>query len=88
VTVAHNLLDVALPSGDYGDDAALAQLVNDALAADRAVLDGVRATVREGDVCLTGTVSLSAQRVAAEDAAADVGGVLSITYQTEVQDGG
>jgi osmotically-inducible protein OsmY len=88
VTVVHNLLDVALPSRDYGDDAALAQLVNDALAANRAVPDGVRATAREGDVFLTGTVSLSAQRAAAEDAAAGVGGVLSITNQIEVQDGG
>ena len=88
VTVVHNLLDVALPSGDYLEDAALAQRVNGALAANRAVPEGVRATAREGDVFLTGTVSLSAQRVAAEDATSGVGGVLSITNQIEVQDGG
>ena len=88
VTVVHNLLDVALPSRDYGDDAALAQRVNGALAANRTVLDGIRATAREGDVFLTGTVSLSAQRVPVEDAASGVGGVLSITNQVEVRDGG
>ena len=80
-----NLLAVALPSNDYGDDTALAQLVNEALGANRAVPDGVRATCREGYVFLIGIVSHSAQRVAAEDAAAGVGGVLSITNQIEVQ---
>ena len=86
-TTVRNLLAVALPSNDYGDDTALAQLVNEALGANRAVPDGVRATCREGDVFLTGIVSHSAQRVAAEDAAAGVGGVLSITNQIEVQSG-
>jgi osmotically-inducible protein OsmY len=85
VTGVDHLLGVALPSRDYGDDAALAQLANDALAANRAVPNGVRATAREGDVFLTGTVSVSAQRVAAEDAVAGVVGVLSITNQIEVQ---
>jgi osmotically-inducible protein OsmY len=86
-TTVRNLLAVALPSNDYGDDTGLAQLVNEALGANRAVPDGVRATCREGDVFLTGIVSHSAQRVAAEDAAAGVGGVLSITNQIEVQGG-
>ena len=84
-TPVQNLLAVALPSGDYGDDTALAQLVNEALGANRAVPDGVRATCREGNVFLTGTVSHSVQRVAAEDAAAGVAGVVSITNQIEVQ---
>jgi len=87
VTVVHNLLAIALPSRDYGDDTALAQLVNEALAANRAVPDGVRATAREGDIFLTGTVSSSAQRAAAEDAVAGVAGVLSVTNQIEVQGG-
>jgi osmotically-inducible protein OsmY len=65
----------------------LAQIANEALAANRAVPDGVRATVREGDVFLTGTVSYSAQRVAAEDTVAGVGGVLSITNEIEVRGG-
>ena len=87
VTVVHNLLAVALPSDDYGDDTALAQLVNEALAADRAVPDGVRATAREGDIFLTGAVSHGAQRAAAEDAAAGVAGVRSVTNQIEVLGG-
>ena len=87
VTAVHNLLAIALPSRDYGDDAALAQLVNEALAANRAVPGGVRATAREGDIFLTGTVSYSAQRSAAEDAVAGVAGVLSVTNQIEVQGG-
>src|SRR5262249_10719146 len=86
-TAVHNLLAIALPSRDYGDDAALAQLVNEALAANRAVPDGVQATAREGDIFLTGTVSYSAQRSAAEDAVAGVAGVLSVTNQIEVQGG-
>jgi osmotically-inducible protein OsmY len=80
-----NLLAVALPSGDFGDDAALAQLANQALAASRAVPDGVRATAREGSIFLTGTVSHGVQRVAAEDAVAGVAGVLSITNEIQVQ---
>jgi osmotically-inducible protein OsmY len=87
VTAVYNLLGVALPSSDYGDDAALAQLVNDALTANRAVPDDVRATAREGNVFLTGTVSHSAQRAAAEDAVAGVAGVLSVTNQIEVLGG-
>ena len=87
VTVVHNLLAVALPSDDYGDDTALAQLVNEALAANRAVPDGVRATAREGDIFLTGAVSHGVQRAAAEDAAAGVAGVRSVTNQIEVLGG-
>ena len=87
VTAVHNLLAIALPSRDYGDHAALAQLVNEALAADRAVPDDVRATARHGDIFLTGTVSYSAQQAAAEDAVAGVAGVLSVTNQIEVQGG-
>jgi len=87
VTAVHNLLAIALPSRDYGDDAALAQLVNEALAADRAVPPDVRATARHGDILLTGTVRYSAQRAAAEDAVAGVAGVLSVTNQIEVQAG-
>ena len=86
VTGVDNLLDVALPSGDTLEDAALAQRVNAALAANH-VPDGIRATAREGDVSLTGTVSDNTQRAAAEDAAAAVAGVLSITNQIEVRDG-
>ena len=85
VTGVDNLLDVALPVGDYLEDADLAQRVSGALAANH-VPDGVRVTAREGDVVLTGTVRVSAQRAAAEDAAAGVGGVHSITNYIEVQE--
>ena len=87
VTVVHNLLLIAEPVDDFGDDTALARLVNEALAANRAVPDGVRATSHEADIILTGTVSHSVQRVAAEDAAAGVAGVRSITNQIEVLGG-
>jgi len=86
-TVVHNLLAVALPSRDYGDDTALAQIANDAPAANRAVPNSVRATAREGGIFLTGTVSNSAQPVAAENAVAGVGGALSTTNEIEVQGG-
>ena len=86
-TAVHNLLDVALSSEDWGDDAALAQLVNQALAADPAVPDGVRASARDGNVVLTGLVSSSAQRIAAEDAAAGCGGVLSVINTIVVKGG-
>jgi osmotically-inducible protein OsmY len=85
VTVVHNLLLIAEPVDDFGDDTALAQLVNEALAANRAVPAGIRATSHEAAIVLTGTVSISAQRAAAEDAAAGVAGVVSITNRIEVQ---
>ena len=85
VSRVDNLLAIALPSDDFGDDAALAQLANQALAANRAVPGGVHATAREGSIFLTGTVSHSAQRVAAEDAVAGVAGVLSLTNEIVVQ---
>ena len=88
VTAVDTLLAVALPDRDYGDDAGLAQMVNTALAADRAVPDSVRATARDGHVFLTGLVRHSAQRAAAEDAVAGVAGVLSVTNQIEVVQGG
>ena len=80
-----NLLAVALPSGDFGDDASLAQLANQALATNAAVPDGIKATAHDGNIFLTGTVSLSARRVAAEDTVASVAGVLSVTNEIEVQ---
>ena len=86
-TAVHNLLDVALSSEDWGDDAALAQLVNQALAADPAVPDGIRASALDGNVVLTGMVSSSAQRIAAEDAAAGCGGVLSVINTIVVKGG-
>jgi osmotically-inducible protein OsmY len=85
VTRVDNLLAIALPGDGFGDNEALAQSANRALAANSAVPYGVRASAHEGDVYLTGTVSRSAQRVAAEDTVAAVAGVLSITNEIEVQ---
>jgi len=87
VTTVHNLLDVALPSEDWGDDAVLAQVVNQALAADAAVPEGIKASARDGNVALTGLVSSSAQRAAAEDAAAGCGGVLGVINKIVVDSG-
>jgi osmotically-inducible protein OsmY len=87
VTTVHNLLDVALPSQDWGDDAALAQVVNQALAADAAVPEGIKAGARDGNVVLTGMVSSSSQRAAAENAAAGCGGVLSVINKIVVASG-
>lgn len=81
VSTVHNLLDVALPDDDYGDDAALAELANEALRANRAVPAGVEASAREGNIYLTGTVTTAAQSSAAEDAVTGVGGVLTVTNQ-------
>jgi osmotically-inducible protein OsmY len=78
VTAVHNLLAVALPSKDYGDDAALAQLANDALAAAVAVPEGIQASAREGNVVLTGSARSPSQRVAAERAVAGCAGVVSV----------
>jgi osmotically-inducible protein OsmY len=85
LTRLDNLLAIALPGDGFGDNEALAQSANRALAANNAVPYGVRASAHEGDVFLTGTVSRSAQRVAAEDTVAAVAGVLSITNEIEVQ---
>ena len=85
VTRVDNLLAIAQPGEGFGDNEALAQSANRALAANSAVPYGVRASAHEGDVFLTGTVSRSAQRVAAEDTVAAVAGVLSITNEIEVQ---
>lgn len=86
VTAVHDLLAIALPADEYGDDTTLARTANEALAANRAVPAGVRATASQGNVFLTGGVSNDAQRAAAEDAVAGVAGVVSITNQIEVLD--
>src|SRR5215472_326495 len=53
VTAVHDLLDVALPSDEYGNDAALAETANEALKASGTVPAGVKATAREGTLYLT-----------------------------------
>jgi osmotically-inducible protein OsmY len=78
------MLAVALPADDYGDDAVLARLANQALAANAAVPDSVKATASNGNLFLTGTVSRNGQRDAAQDTAAGVAGILSITNEIDV----
>jgi osmotically-inducible protein OsmY len=85
VTWVDNLLAVAMPGNGFGDNEALAQPANRALAANGAVPASIRASARNGHVYLTGTVSRIAQRVAAEKQEAAVAGVLTITNRIEVQ---
>ena len=87
VTTVHNLLDVALPSQYWGDDKALAQFANQALAANDAVPEGIRASARDGNLILSGMVSSPSERVAAENAAAGTGGVLSVINEIVVKSG-
>jgi osmotically-inducible protein OsmY len=80
----HNHLEVALPSGDYRDDAALTTVANNALALNITVPDGVEATARNGNIRLTGTVSYGSQRTAAELAVAGLIGVRNIKDEIEI----
>ena len=50
-----------------------------------AVPDSVKATARNGTLFLAGTVSGTGQRDAAQDAAAGVAGVFSITNEIDVR---
>jgi osmotically-inducible protein OsmY len=84
VGTIYNLLAVALPNQDYGDDAALAATTNQALRVNADVPHGVMATARLGSITLTGTVATTAQRRTAEDTVAGVGGVMSISNQIAV----
>jgi osmotically-inducible protein OsmY len=74
----HNHLQVVLPPGNYRDDAMLATTANDALVLNITVPDGVEATVHNGNLTLTGTVSYGSERAAAEQAVAGLTGVRNI----------
>jgi osmotically-inducible protein OsmY len=86
IAEVHNLLDVALPSADFGDDKALSAIANQALTADIGVPAGVKATAQGCDVYLTGWVSHVAQRIAAEDAVAGVADVVRVINHIEIRD--
>ena len=75
----HNHLEVALPLGDYRDDATLTTMANNALTLNIAVPDGVEATAKNGNLTLTGTVSYGAERTAAEDTVAGLTGVRNLS---------
>ena len=80
----HNHLEVALPPGNYRDDAMLTTAANNALTLNVTVPDGVEATASDGNVTLTGTVKYGTQRAAAELAVAGLTGVRNIRDDIEV----
>ena len=84
VTNVFNHLEVVLPPDDYRDDATLTTMVNNALALNVTVPDGVEATARDGNLRLTGTVSYGPQRAAAEQAVAGLTGVRNIKDDIEI----
>jgi len=83
VNAVRNLLAVAMPSADYGDDDALAQVANEALAATLTAPD-VEVTVRDGYIRLAGTVRTSAESAAAEDCVTNCGGVMGVINNINV----
>jgi hypothetical protein len=68
VTGVHNHLQVALPDGDFRDNAKLTTAASNALAGNVTVPDTVKATAADGHVYLTGTVAYGTERAAAEAA--------------------
>ena len=84
VTNVHNHLEVVLPTGDYRDDPTLTTSANNALTLNVTVPDGVEATVKDGNLTLTGTVSYGSQRDAAELAVGGLTGVRNIKDDIEI----
>ena len=84
VTNVHNHLEVVLPPGDVRDDAMLTTAVNDALAANVTVPEGIEATAKNGNLTLTGMVNYGSQRTAAEKAVRELTGVRSVKDEIEV----
>jgi osmotically-inducible protein OsmY len=79
-----NHLEVALPTEDYRDDPTLTTMANNALTVNITVPDGVEATVSNGNVTLTGTVSYGSERTAAEQAVTYLTGVRNIKDGIEI----
>jgi len=79
-----NHLAVALPDGDYRDDAWLTTAANNALTLNVTVPDGVEATARDGKLTLTGLVEFGRQREAAELAVAGLTGVRNVKDDIEI----
>jgi osmotically-inducible protein OsmY len=84
VTNVHNHLEVALPAGDYRDDAMLTTAANNALTLNITVPDGVEATASDGNLRLTGAVRYGAERAAAGLAVAGLTGVRNIKDEIEI----
>ena len=84
VATVDNNLEVALPDGDFRDDAKLTTAANNALAANVTVPDGAEATAQDGNIILTGTVSYAAERAAAETAVSGLVGVRNVRNDIDI----
>src|ERR1700757_3824679 len=84
VTGVHNHLEVALPDGDFRDDAKLTTAANNALAGNVTVPDTVEAIAEDGNITLTGTVAYGTERAAAEAAVAGLTGVRNLFDEIEI----
>ena len=86
VTNVRNHLEIALPPGDYREDAALTTAANNALTLDNTVRPGVEATAKNGGITLTGIVRSGTERAAAEAIAAGLTGVRHIKNDIQIRD--
>jgi osmotically-inducible protein OsmY len=84
VTKVRNHLEVVLPPEDRRDDATLAATADNALSANVAVPDTVKAIVSNGDITLTGTVHHGAERAAARQAVSHLTGVRNVKDDLEI----
>jgi osmotically-inducible protein OsmY len=85
VTSVHNHLMVVLPPDNYRDDPTLTTAANNALALNITVPDNIEATASDGNLWLTGTVSYSFERDAAEMTVAGLTGVRNIKNDIEIR---
>jgi osmotically-inducible protein OsmY len=84
VSTVDNNLEVVLPENNFRDDVKLATAANNALAQDVTVPGSVEATVENGNITLTGTVSYGTERAAAEGAVAGLAGVRNVRNDIDV----
>jgi osmotically-inducible protein OsmY len=85
VTKVHNHLEVLLPQSSYRDDARLTTAANNALVLDVTVPLAVEASVGDGNLALTGTVSYASQRAAAAATVAGITGVRNVDNEIEIR---
>jgi osmotically-inducible protein OsmY len=87
VKSVRNHLEVALPAGDYRDDALLTAAANNALTLNNTMPCGVEATAAKGTLTLTGAVRDTTERAAAEALVAGLTGVHSVKNDIQTRDG-
>jgi osmotically-inducible protein OsmY len=80
------LVMVGMPPGDHRDDLTLAAMASDALTLGGSVPDGVEATVKVGDITLTGSVRTGTEREAAEVMVAELTGVRRVRNDIQIRD--